>query len=443
MRNSPIDLGFAPRPWQAECFRRFKRFSVVVVHRRGGKTVMAILRLVDAALRSPHQNGRYGYIAPLLKQAKGIAWDYLKDYARKIPDTVINESELWVQFTNGARIRLFGADNPDALRGLFFDGVVIDEVAQIKLELWEQVVQPTLSDRAGWALFIGTSKGVNLFSQLYFAALSNAEWFAATYPCGVTGAIPDDELEQIRAQMAPSIWRQEYLCDFSASSQNALIALDDALAATRRTLQPASYTFAPRILGIDVAWQGGDCDVMMARQGLRAFRPLIERGISERAWALVIAQRIESWKPHAVFVDTTGGYGGEVVSRLRENGYVVQEVVFSWKASDPRMGNLRAEMWFKMAGWIQEAQIPDSPALLAQLCAPVYSNDNASNRLTLESKDDIRRRLGTSPDIADALALTFAFPVGLPGLEARRARTMDDVDSGHALTGDAPGAWPV
>ncbi len=407
-----IDLGFAPRPWQSACFKAFKRFSVVVVHRRGGKTVMAIMRLVDAALRCQRERGRYGYIAPLLKQAKGIAWDYLKAYARKVPGTIVNEAELWVEFPNGARVRLYGADNPDSLRGLYFDGVVIDEVAQIKPELWGEVILPTLSDRAGWALFIGTPKGINLFSQLYYKALADPSWFAAIYTCWQTGALDELELDQAKRESTDAVWRQEYLCDFTASSENTLIAIGDVQAGMTRHLRAEQYSFAPKILGVDVAWQGGDRSVIFPRQGLASFRPRVEQGIPEKTFAATVARVIGTFQPDRVFVDTTGGYGGEVCSRLQDLGHPVEGIVFSWKASKPQYANLRAEMWFLMAEWIKAgAALPPMTDLQAELCAPTYSNDNAANRLTLESKDDIRTRLGVSPDLADALALTFAAPV--------------------------------
>lgn len=412
-----VDLGFAPRQWQEACFRGFKSRSVVVVHRRGGKTVMAIMRLVDAALRCERERGRYGYIAPLLKQAKGIAWDYLKAYARKVPSTIINEGELWVEFPNHARIRIYGADNPDSLRGLYFDGVVIDEVAQTKPDLWKQVIMPTLKDRDGWALFIGTPKGINIFSELYYAAAKKPDWFAASFNCHQTDAFTPAQLESERADLNnETIWRQEWLCDFAASSDNTLITIDTVLAAAgRNLLHHRHYEYAPKILGVDVAWQGGDRSAMYPRQGLQAFRPKVYHGLPEKALAIEIAKSIDKWKPDAVFVDNTGGYGGEVVSRLRENGYRVQEVVFSWKSHDPRYANLRAEMWWKMAAWLRDGgALCDNEHLTQlqlELCAPTYSNDNAANRLQLESKDDIRKRLEVSPDLADALALTFAFPV--------------------------------
>lgn len=409
-----IDLGFTPRRWQAEVLARLKRFSVVIVHRQGGKTELAIAKLVDAALRAQRPLSRFGYVAPLLKQAKAIAWDRLKAYARKVPGTVINESELSAEFQNGARVRLFGADNPDSLRGLVFDGIVVDEVAQMALQVWGEILLPTLTARDGWALFIGTPKGINLLSDLYYKALDLPKvWFAARYNCYETDALDDEKIAAAQAELTDAQFRQEYLCDFSASSDNTLIPLELAIAASKRNLRHEQFDFAPRILGVDVAWDGGDRSVIAPRQGLCAFRPRVEKGLPEKRFSSLVASAILYWKPAAVFVDTTGGYGGEVVSRLRDLGHTVQEVIFSWKASDERFLNLRAEMWFKMAEWIRQgAAIPPDTALISELCAPSYDNDNASNRLRLESKADVRARIGASVDIADAYALTFAFPVG-------------------------------
>src|SRR5688572_13773307 len=113
-----VDLKFKPRAWQTECFRLLLavRFAVIVAHRRSGKTVLVFIRLLIAALKTP--GGRFAYVAPLLRQAKDVGWLLLKHYACKIPGTVVNEAELWVELPNSARIRLYGADNPDSLRGL-------------------------------------------------------------------------------------------------------------------------------------------------------------------------------------------------------------------------------------------------------------------------------------------------------------------------------------
>lgn len=412
MQTSLIDLGFRCRDWQAEVFRSLLRFAVLVVHRRGGKTVLAVMRLIHAALRCDKENGRFAYIAPELKQAKDIAWTYIKHYASKVPSVIINESELYVQFPNGARIRLYGADDPDSLRGRYLDGVVIDEVAQVKRELWGEILLPCLADRMGWALFIGTPKGMNLFSEIYFKATQNAEWFAKSYTFHDTGALSAEEVERMRKEMTPQQFRQEMLCDFAASSDNTLITIDDARRAANTTLREEQISFAPKVLGVDVAWQGGDRSVIVQRQGLQSFKPFVRQGLPEKRFAGDVAQVWKEWGADACFVDITGGYGGEVLSRLQDAGYNAQGVSFSEKPFNERFLNLRAEMWFKMADWIKGgASIWKDETMIAELCCPTYDNDNAANKLKLESKADIKERLGVSPDMADALALTFAFPV--------------------------------
>lgn len=409
-----VDLGFTPRPWQAQVFLSLLRFAILVVHRRGGKTLLAIMRLIDAALTCTRERGQYAYIAPELKQAKGISWDYLKAYSLRVPGTIVNESELWVKFPNGARIRLFGADNPNSLRGYYFDGAVVDEVAQMKRELWGEILLPALSDRQGWVLFIGTPHGINLFSELYFAAIANeAEWFHGLYTYLDTKALPDAEVDKMRREMTPNQFKQEMLCDFSASSDDALIPQELARAAAIRTITHQQIEYAPRILGVDVAWDGGDRCVVQKRQGLLAYEPVVRQGLPEKSFSGVVTGIAQVWQPDAIFVDITGGYGGEVLSRVRDSGFQAIGIKFSEAAyEDHKFLNLRAEMWFSMMTWLKDGgAIPNDAGLIQELCAPTYDNNNAANKLQLESKDKIKKRLGFSPDKADALALTWAQPV--------------------------------
>jgi hypothetical protein len=211
-----VDLGYRPHRFQAEIHRRLSRFGVVVAHRRFGKTVLAVMELVDRALRDTSGTGRYGYVAPFLKQAKEIAWDYLKRFTADIPGRLSNESELTITLPNSARIRLYGADNADAMRGTYFDFVVVDEVADMKPEVWGEVIRPALADRKGGALFIGTPKGINLLADLYHGDQQDG-WHRALYRADETGLIDDDELALARQAMSDAHYRQEFLCDFSAS----------------------------------------------------------------------------------------------------------------------------------------------------------------------------------------------------------------------------------
>ena len=137
-----------------------------MAHRRAGKTVACINDLIKRAITDGKENGRYAYIAPFYSQAKTIAWDYLLRFSEPIR-TSANASELWVELINGARIRLFGGDNPDALRGLYLDGVILDEYADMRPRVWGEIIRPLLADRQGWAVFIGTPKGRNAFFDMY------------------------------------------------------------------------------------------------------------------------------------------------------------------------------------------------------------------------------------------------------------------------------------
>jgi len=135
-----------------------------------GKTVATLNDLIRGAVNECKPEGRYAFIFPQRNQAKDTAWRYLRRYAEPLLAKPPNESELRVDLVNGSMIRLYGADNPDALRGPYLDGVVLDEFADMKPEVWHEVVRPMLTDRRGWATFIGTPKGKNEFFRLYESA---------------------------------------------------------------------------------------------------------------------------------------------------------------------------------------------------------------------------------------------------------------------------------
>lgn len=371
------------------------------------------MELLDCALQFKLDLGMFFYVAPFLKQAKAIAWARLKakvEPLRVFNAVEINEGDLSVKFkSNGAIIRIFGADNPDAMRGVRLDGCVIDEVAQIKPETWIDILQPALSDRKGWALFIGTPSGVNLFSELYYSADAKPEWHSSRYTVFDTNSIDPEEVERLRRDMSETSFAREYLCDFSAAGDDQLISLSDVEDAAKREHKPNTVDYAARVIGIDPARFGDDRSVIFKRQGLQAFDPLIFRGIDNMDLAAKVAAVIEEWKPDAVFCDAGNGSG--VIDRLRQLGHDVIEVHFGGKPIDPRYLNKRAEMWFELREWIKlGGAIPNQVALKQDLAAPIYWFDSAG-RIQLEPKDDIKKRGLPSPDLGDALAVTFAAPV--------------------------------
>lgn len=431
--SEPFRFGLPMRLWQRECAKLQARFIVLALHRRAGKTELALKKLLNAAVRCDLELPFFIYLAPFLKQAKIIAWERLKQMVAPLVPwgwVEINESELFVRFTkNGAIVRIFGGDNPDAMRGLRLDGSVIDEVAQIKPEVWEEIIQPALSDRKGWAWFIGTPKGINLFSELFFAAAERTGWARARYTVYDTDALDPDEVAQRKESMSEQTFAREYLCDFAAAGDDQLISLTDAEAAAGRVYSPGSMSYAPIILGVDPARFGDDRSVIVKRQGLAVAPPWVFRGIDNMALAAQVAHRIEEEKPDAVFIDAGAGSG--VIDRLRQLGHEVVEVNFGGKPIDVRYANKRAEMWHAMADAVRSGlAIPNDMALKLELATPTYKFD-AANRIVLESKDEIKKRLpgAGSPDLADALALTYAAPVAkrklLPPGEARAARGYD------------------
>jgi hypothetical protein len=408
-----IDLGYYPRQWQLECHKALKRFNVLALHRRAGKTELALMQLITAALKNNDDRPFYVYVAPFLKQSKAIAWARMKDRLaplKNIEGVSFNESELTVTIKhNGAQIRVFGADNHDAMRGLRIDGAVLDEVAQMKPEVWYEIIQPALSDRKGWAMFIGTPNGINLFSELFFKARDLPDWMARRYTVDDTDALDPDEVDRLERDMAPSAFAREYLCDFAAAGDNQLISLSDVEAASQRVLQRHEYDWSPKILGVDPARFGADRSVIFPRQGLRAGTPIVMRGVNNMDLAARVAQEARNWQADAVFVDAGAGAG--VIDRLRQIGVDCIEVPFGGKPIDPQYKNKRAEMWSLMAEWIVSGAIPNEAELKQDLAAPTYSYD-AVGRKQLEAKDEIKKRGLPSPDMGDALALTFAMPVG-------------------------------
>ena len=206
---------------------RKERWSCIVAHRRAGKTVACVQDLVKRAGEHKGREPRFAYIAPTYGQAKDVAWSYLKEYTAHIPGMKISESELSVQFpTNGARVRLYGAENYDRLRGLYLDGAVIDEAGDQDPRAFPEVIRPALSDRQGWATFIGTPKGRNEFYRIYERAKTTEGWFWGSLQASRTGLIKPEELADARAMMTPEQYAQEYECSFQAAVIGAYYGRD-------------------------------------------------------------------------------------------------------------------------------------------------------------------------------------------------------------------------
>jgi len=216
-----IEIAYKPREQQLAIHELMdsKRFGVVVAHRRMGKTVSAINHLIKDALLNQKEAPRYAYIAPTYGQAKRVAWDYLVKYAEPLGGTS-NISELRVDFW-GRRIQLFGSDNPETLRGQYFDGVILDEIGDQNPKIWTDIVRPALADRKGWCLFIGTPKGHNHFKELRDRAEKEEGWGLLEFKASETGVVDDLELKAAKSEMGEDKYRQEFECSFDAAVEGS------------------------------------------------------------------------------------------------------------------------------------------------------------------------------------------------------------------------------
>jgi hypothetical protein len=251
-----IELDYSPRDVFADFHDRTQRWAVVVAHRRCGKTVSCINDLIYRALTEDKEHGQYAYVAPYYSQAKNIAWDYLQRYSKPVMAKA-NQSELWVELVNGAKIKLYGADNPDALRGLYLDGVVLDEYADMRPRMWGEIIRPLLADRLGWAVFIGTPKGHNAFYDVYTNATKDANWYTKTLRASQTGLLPQAELLDAQTSMSPDQYEQEFECSFEAAIMGAYYGKEMRVLTDAKRITTVEYD---KMFPCHTAWDLGYSD---------------------------------------------------------------------------------------------------------------------------------------------------------------------------------------
>lgn len=257
-----VYIPYAPRPLQRVIHAALDahRFAAVVCHRRFGKTVLAVNHLIRAAMCAKGERPRFAYIAPTYRQGKAIAWDYLKHYTSVVDGVVVNESELRIDFPlNGAQVRIYGADNPDALRGIYLDGAVLDEYGLMAPSLFGEVVRPLLSDRKGWAVFIGTPNGKNQFYDIVQTAKTEPGWYFAEHKASATHLIDAAELADARRAMSEDEYAQEFECSFEASVKGAVYAREVAQAREQGRITVVPYD--PALL-VSTDWDLGIDDAM-------------------------------------------------------------------------------------------------------------------------------------------------------------------------------------
>lgn len=227
MAGRVLTIPYTPRAAFKAFHARTQRWAVLVCHRRAGKTFSAVNDLLRAAVTCKSQDPLFAYIGPFRSQAKDVAWSALKHFSKPV-STSVNEAELMVTLVNGAKVRVFGADNADAMRGLGFDGVFLDEVGDFKPSVWGAVIRPALSDKQGWAVFAGTPKGKNHFWDIWDDATGRLkdEWFTMMLKASESGLLPKSEIDDVKRQISDDQFQQEYECSFEAAIVGAFYGVE-------------------------------------------------------------------------------------------------------------------------------------------------------------------------------------------------------------------------
>lgn len=295
-----VVIPYYPRQVWLPYHKSRARWRVVVAHRRAGKTVAAINDKIRAALSCEHPDPRIAYMAPFLVQAKSVAWDYLKRFAAPIPGVKFNEAELRADFPalNGtARIRLFGADNYEALRGQYLDDVVCDEFGDWDPRAWTEVLRPALADRRGSATFLGTPKGKNTFYDFRQRARGGAKnWALWELKASQTGLLSAEELEEARSDMTEAAYAQEFECSFDAAIAGAYYA--DAFAEAEKQGRICRVPIEPTVK-VDTWWDLGIDD----------------------ATAIWFVQDVGQERRIIDYLEVSGEGLAQIVKRLEDRGY--------------------------------------------------------------------------------------------------------------------------
>jgi len=239
MAKRLIEIPYLPRNYFNEFHNNKKRWSVIIAHRRSGKTTASLNHLQKTALEV--KGTKLAYIAPTYKMAKNIAWDIIKQYSKICPGIEYNESELSVKYANGSKLTLYGSDYPDSLRGMGFWGVVFDEYSQQPSNIFTEIIRPALADHSGYAIWIGTPKGKNDFYRLYEQAKRDSDWYSTLLTVEDTNILPEEELIDAKKSMSSDEYNQEFNCSFEANIKGAYYAEEINKARLDKRIRIVSY----------------------------------------------------------------------------------------------------------------------------------------------------------------------------------------------------------
>lgn len=259
-----VVIPYVPRKHFIGLHNSKRRFKFVVAHRRAGKSVSEINEVIKKALQNPREYPppRYGYVGPSFAQTKDLIWGYAKHYTAPLSgfdNYRVSEGDLQITLPNGAMMNLYGgASAYQRMRGLYFDGIVLDEFSLLNPNVLSTVVRPCLADYRGWAVISGTSNGDDHFHELYQRIKDDPEWDVFIIPVTDTDALHPDEVVEMTKDMSPEEFAREMLCSFEAPIEGAYYAdlvnkAETEGRITKVPFDPAVGVFTWWDLGIDDA----------------------------------------------------------------------------------------------------------------------------------------------------------------------------------------------
>ena len=263
---------------------------------------MAINHELREATSHQGGDGRFGYIAPSYKEAKRIAWDYWHRFAGVIPDAKFNEVDLRVDLPNGSKVFLLGAEDPDSLRGPYWDGMVFDEYAHVHPRAFPEIVRPALASRRGWAVFLGTPFGRNHFYKIYERAKQEPEMLTRCYRASTTNVIDPRELVAARSDMSVEQYAQEFECSFEAALIGAYYARELEMARAQNRIRTVPWE--PTAEPVETFWDLGFFDetAIVFTQRMGREMHLIDyyesKGQALSAYAKVLQERPYTYGRH-------------------------------------------------------------------------------------------------------------------------------------------------
>jgi hypothetical protein len=413
--------------WQA-MFKGKKR-AALIWHRRAGKGKTVLNFTIDQALNE--RVGAYYHCFPEYNQGRKILWDGMDRegfrFMDHFPEPVVkarNSTELKITLVNGSIWQIIGADSYDSLVGPNPVGIVFDEwaVSDNYPKAWDYF-RPILVENGGWAVFVYTPRGRNHGFTLYQMALNNEDWYCQRLTVDDTGAISKADIEAERqAGMSDEMIQQEFYCSFLASTEDIVIPFELIQGALTRD---ARYPRSPKIAGLDVARFGNDRTALIVRQAGEIIHAETWGKTAVDQSAARALDRFRAGLFDAVAVDSIG-IGAGVADILRANDVPTAMVQVSEKPiNGERFSDHRSELWWRLREWFEEGacSIPMTlpPAMrdaIIKDIQDIHYKYSPTNKIQIETKDDMKKRLGFSPDLGDALCLTFTPKITL------RAKTM-------------------